>query len=52
MLKRFFPDRDGDGKPDVPPGLKFRFGPNGQNAPNNDNGSGERRRQQHGDSER
>src|SRR5205085_8185588 len=26
MLRRFFPDRDGDGQPDLPPG----FNPNGQ----------------------
>ena len=26
MLRRFFPDRDGDGKPDVPEGFEERFG--------------------------
>jgi serine protease Do len=25
MLKRFFPDTDGDGEPDVPPGFRFRM---------------------------
>ena len=29
LLRRFFPDTDGDGQPDVPPGMQFRFGPNG-----------------------
>jgi serine protease Do len=29
FLRRFFPDRDGDGEPDVPPGLQGPGGPNG-----------------------
>lgn len=29
MLRRMFPDRDGDGEPDLPPGLRFRGGNQG-----------------------
>jgi serine protease Do len=40
MLKRFFPDNDGDGEPDVPPGMNFRFGPGGEGLKTRGEGSG------------
>lgn len=40
MLKRFFPDNDGDGEPDVPPGMDFRFGPRGEGFRTRGEGSG------------
>ena len=38
MLKQFFPDRDGDGEPDVPPGLRRRLQ---QQQPENGDDQGE-----------
>jgi serine protease Do len=40
LLKRFFPDNDGDGEPDVPPGMDFRFGPRGEGFRTRGEGSG------------
>jgi serine protease Do len=37
LFRRLFPDRDGDGQPDVPEGFKFR----GDNGDGNDNGDDE-----------
>ncbi len=39
LLRRFFPDTDGDGEPDVPPGMKFHFG-NGDGQPFKQQGEG------------
>jgi serine protease Do len=41
MLRQFFPDRDGDGEPDVPPGFRFRFGPGGGNGGQRGNPGGD-----------
>lgn len=40
MLKRFFPDNDGDGQPDLPDGFQFRFGPDGGGMRQRGEGSG------------